>query len=153
MTALAPRSWSVAVGASSSGRLRSAAIAGMFVLAGVAAHLVSPTRDHWLPKCPFHELTGLWCPGCGATRAACALAHGDVLSAIRHNVLFLPALALLVWAWAAYATRSFIPATAAHRWSRSPLSMLRRPWWLVGIVVGFWVLRNVPGAAVHLLSS
>jgi hypothetical protein len=119
----------------------------------VLAHFVNPARDQWLPKCPFHELTGLWCPGCGATRATCALARGDVVDAIRHNVLLVPALALLVWLWVTYVLRAFVPATAEARWARSPLTWLRRPCWLVGVVVGFWILRNVPGVPVHLFSS
>lgn len=137
------------------GRLASTAIAAVGVTALVAAHLVNPSRDHWLPKCPFHELTGLWCPGCGSTRAACALARGDVFDAIRHNALFVPALLLLVWVWGSYAVRSFVPTTADRRWARNPLTTLRRPWSLAGLavlVVVFFVLRNVPGAPVDLLS-
>jgi Protein of unknown function (DUF2752) len=126
------------------------AVAGLGAL--LVAHLVNPARDRWLPACPFHELTGLWCPVCGSTRAACALARGDVLDAIRHNVLFLPALTLLVWVWASYAIRSFVPAAVAQPWARSPFAILRRPWWLAGVVAAFWVLRNIPGAPMHLLS-
>ncbi len=39
------------------------------------------------PVCLFRRLTGLPCPTCGATRAALALAHGDLLGAIRQNPL------------------------------------------------------------------
>lgn len=119
----------------------------------VLAHVVNPARDQWLPTCPFHQLTGLWCPVCGATRAACALARGDVLDAIRHNALFVPALVLLAWVWASYAVRAFVPATHGPRSALRPLAWLRRPWWLVGVVVAFWVLRNIPGVPEHVLSS
>jgi hypothetical protein len=27
--------------------------------------------------CPFHAITGLQCPGCGLTRAFCAISHGQ----------------------------------------------------------------------------
>jgi len=40
-----------------------------------------------LPPCPFHALTGLPCPGCGTTRAALALARGDVAAALGWNPL------------------------------------------------------------------
>jgi hypothetical protein len=134
-------------------RAASAAIAAAAIGAAVLAHFISPGRDHWLPKCPFHELTGLWCPGCGSTRAAASLAHGNLIEAFRHNVLFLPALAALVWVWGAYAMRSFAPSTAERTWTRNPLTRLKHPEYLVLVVVAFWVVRNIPGAPVHLLSS
>src|SRR3954469_4662288 len=46
------------------------------------------------PACPFHAATGLWCPGCGMTRATYALLHGDLGAALSANV-FLPLFAVL----------------------------------------------------------
>lgn len=40
-----------------------------------------------VPGCPFHALTGVPCPGCGTTRAALALARGDVPAAFGWNPL------------------------------------------------------------------
>jgi hypothetical protein len=40
-----------------------------------------------VPGCPFHLATGVPCPGCGTTRAALALARGDVLGALAFNPL------------------------------------------------------------------
>jgi hypothetical protein len=153
MTLLAQRTRVLAGAVRGTDRGRSAAIGAVLLAGVVVAHLVNPYRDQWLPKCPFHELTGLWCPGCGATRSACALAHGDVWSAFRHNVLFLPAVGVLLWMWVAYSVRSFAPQLAQERWTCSPLSLLRRPWWLLATVILFWITRNVPGALEHALSS
>ena len=134
-------------------RLRVVAMAAGAVATVLVAHAIDPVHDRWLPKCPFHELTGLWCPICGSTRAASALAHGDVIAALRHNALLLPTLAMLVWLWATYAVRAFVPATAGARWARSPVRLGRRPWLLLVVVGAFFVLRNVPGLPSHLLSS
>ncbi|MDR4007522.1 MAG: DUF2752 domain-containing protein, partial [Ruminococcus sp.] len=38
-----------------------------------------------LPPCYIHQFTGLYCPGCGATRAVYALVHGDILLSLRQN--------------------------------------------------------------------
>lgn len=39
------------------------------------------------PRCPFFAVTGLPCLTCGATRAALAFLHGDLLSALKWNPL------------------------------------------------------------------
>lgn len=40
-----------------------------------------------LPPCLFFEITGLYCPGCGETRAVNALLDGNILLSLRQNVL------------------------------------------------------------------
>ena len=54
--------------------------------------------------CLFHTLTGLYCPGCGGTRAAEALLRGDIISSILLHPL-VPFLAICVpslLAWYVY---------------------------------------------------
>ncbi len=63
---------------------------GAFLLIGIAwlyTHLATQYR-HLFPPCLFHALTGLHCPGCGATRAVYALLHLDLARAIHMNALF-----------------------------------------------------------------
>ncbi len=38
-------------------------------------------------QCPFHYLTGLYCPGCGGSRAVWFLLRGDILTSIRYHPL------------------------------------------------------------------
>jgi hypothetical protein len=40
-----------------------------------------------ISACPFRNLTGLPCPGCGMTRAFHHLTHGHVAEALRYNPL------------------------------------------------------------------
>ena len=47
-----------------------------------------PTRISFYPACPIHQLLGIECPGCGATRALAALLHGHLMQALRLNALF-----------------------------------------------------------------
>ncbi|MGB0135246.1 DUF2752 domain-containing protein [Dokdonella sp.] len=86
-----------------------------------------------LPSCPFHALTGLFCPGCGTTRALHAVLHGSFLLAFSMNPLAVIALALmpiLIW-------NTFNPG----RMCMAPLSDARI--WLP-LVLAFFVLRNLP---------
>ena len=39
----------------------------------------------FLPPCIFHSLTGLYCPGCGGTRAVLFLLHGQVGKSFYYN--------------------------------------------------------------------
>lgn len=53
-----------------------------------------------LPECQFYKWTGLYCPGCGDTRAVIALMNGDLLLSLRQNALII---ALLLLGIAMYA--------------------------------------------------
>jgi hypothetical protein len=112
----------------------------------IAVLVYDPFVDHGRLGCPFHEMTGLLCPGCGSTRAWWLLAHGDVLGGMRHNLLFLPAVVWLVVDWVA--TTWPARTTSLPAWLRSPTAIppgaLRA---LAVLVVAFTVLRNVPAFA------
>ena len=90
-----------------------------------------------LPKCFFHELTGLYCPGCGVQRSFHALLNGHVLTAIDYNLLFILFLPLIIFFILAFSLGRKHPAT----------SFIYKPvfsFTVVIVVVSFWVLRNIP---------
>ncbi|MEX0706159.1 MAG: DUF2752 domain-containing protein, partial [Nitriliruptoraceae bacterium] len=91
--------------------------------------------------CPFRAVTGLDCPGCGATRALYALTQGDVLRAVDHNVFAVALVPLLAWAWVGW---------LRHRLDRRPTPPTLAPVTIHGIAIAiavFWVVRNLPGMA------
>lgn len=59
-----------------------------FALIAATVFFFDPARHTFYPVCQFHRLTGLNCPGCGMTRALYALLHGDLLTALHDNALF-----------------------------------------------------------------
>jgi hypothetical protein len=89
-------------------RRRRAHLALVAVVSGVSAlafvlRRFPPEQYGFYPRCPFHELTGLLCPGCGATRALAALVHGNPAEAMHWNGLVVTLLPLfLVWGAVAY---------------------------------------------------
>lgn len=130
---------------------RAGVVACGCALAGAAAAVVavdpsSPTSR--FPGCAFHQLTGLWCPGCGLTRGTHSLLRGHPLAALGEN-LFTPfVLVAIVLAWVAWASRAF------GRPIRNPLLAMPR-WWgpvLLGSVLVFGVVRNVPFAPFQALA-
>lgn len=119
---------------------------GLLLIVGVVSaagalvlYRFDPRAYELYPKCLFHALTGLVCAGCGSTRALHALLHGQVRQALAWNALTVISLPVIgVWA-----------ADRAWRWivDRPPAGGPIPPWtvWgLGGVLVAFWVLRNLP---------
>lgn len=119
------------------------AAAGALALlaAGVIAWLMDPVKpQRLLPDCMLLSLTGLYCPGCGVTRAAAALAHGRLIDAAGYNLpavlIGFPAAGWLLLNWLSIAMRGCpVPA---------PRLSSRFAFFLVAFIILFWILRNIP---------
>ena len=113
-----------------------AAIAAIAAVALLTVFRCDPQHSAWLPKCLFHEATGLFCPGCGNTRALHALLHGHILMSLRYNLLLIPAMltVLLLVMRPRLATK---PSIA---------------WSIAVVVIAFAILRNLPWPPFTLLA-
>ncbi len=134
---------------------RLGALATGTALAGAAAVVaaVDPAGPgSRFPRCAFHSATGLWCPGCGLTRATHQLLRGDLAAALSSNVFTPLVLAAVVLAWGSWTVRAF--ARRRARWVRSPGELLpARAGPLLGVaLVAYGVLRNVPWAPLRALA-
>ena len=71
----------------------------LLCIAGAALlWLQHPGNYLFAMPCPFAQLTGLLCPGCGSSRATHSLLQGDLLMALRYNpvmIVLLPFIAVL----------------------------------------------------------
>lgn len=120
----------------------SAAIFLIGVIAASSLRNASPGDSvPWLPKCTLNLWTGLYCPGCGNTRATQALLRGDVVEAARQNIAFVIALPFLLFGaarlWMGWVFPGRLkPLPFDWKYSYSII--------LVGLVVLFGFLRNLP---------
>lgn len=116
------------------------AVAGLGIPAAALGALWFLYRFGALVPCPFHLLTGLHCPGCGSGRALAALLRLDFGAALGYNVLFVAALPLMAY----YLLKQYIVLV----FRRDPLPLfhlsLRSMTAVLILLVGFWVLRNIP---------
>ena len=112
----------------------------IFIMAAGAVLLlyffVEP-KNGILPKCFFHVLTGLYCPGCGVQRSFHALLNGHILTAIDYNLLFILFLPLIIYFILAFALGKKHPSSCFIY--KPVFSFI-----VVIVVVSFWVLRNIP---------
>ena len=127
----------------SSSRFSFVGLAVFCAVATFALFAVAVCRDPSVlttfpPPCVFRKATGIFCPGCGSTRALRALLGGDFLAALRYN-----------------------PFSIAVLFALPTLLVLRRPkfravYYRLGVVVCavvlvFTVLRNLPFPAFDFL--
>ncbi len=116
----------------------------MVAVAALLLYRVDPSTVNWLPKCPVHQLTGWHCPGCGITRAAHALLHGNVREALAKNPLVVLAGPCL----AGYCL--WMQRRDGRDWSTKVSA--RAIFALLAVLVVFAVLRNLPGYPFELLA-
>ncbi|WP_324193505.1 DUF2752 domain-containing protein [Nocardia otitidiscaviarum] len=112
-------------------------------VAGIAAavHFRDPHQEGSWGICPFYELTGFWCPGCGGLRGLHNLTDGRVLDAVQSNLLLFPLLLGFVAWWGYWMVRS---------WRGQPAQLLPRGlprpllWVTLVFLVAYTVFRNTP---------
>ncbi|MFG1604284.1 DUF2752 domain-containing protein [Actinoplanes sp. NPDC049265] len=93
------------------------------------------------PSCLLKYTTGFICPGCGGTRAAWYLMHGDLPAAARHHALFVFAVPFLLYMYVAWAGRR------VFGWKLPQLTLGPKVLGVFLAVWGVWsVLRNLPWA-------
>ena len=98
--------------------------------------LVEPKNGN-LPKCFFHEITGLYCPGCGVQRSFHALLNGHIITAIDYNLLFILLLPFIIHFILVFILGKKHPLSSFIYKTSFSFTVLIA-------VVCFWVLRNLP---------
>ena len=116
------------------------AIIAVTVLSGLVVLFVfDPSRHGFYPKCLFHSLTGLHCPGCGSTRALYEVVHGHVGAAFALNPLIVVLVPFLLCGWVVQKLWQKNLQPAERLFSKPGVA-----WTIAVVVIAFGILRNIP---------
>ncbi len=110
------------------------------VVLAVVYKMYDPFDFVFFPKCPFRELTGWECPGCGSQRALHHLLNGNVGGAFRANALLVVAIPYVIAGIAIEQVKSPGPRLLVLR------KALYGKWAIMVVltlILGFFLLRNV----------
>jgi hypothetical protein len=83
-------------------------------------------------SCPIYKFSGIYCPGCGATRAVGEILQGNVVAAFEHNALFMSAPLLIM-----------IANMLKRKDNKSPKIFLLITF---ALTLGFTIARNIPNS-------
>jgi hypothetical protein len=100
------------------------------------------------PACVFHQMTGLWCPGCGLTRGTYQLFQGHIGAAFSSNIFTPVVLVAIIAVWVSWLRVS---------WSAPPLRLPQRSGRLLAfaipaLLIAYGTLRNIPIAPLRALA-
>lgn len=125
------------------------AVSKLQLLAGVALagaailYRFPPEQYSFYPLCPIFRFLHVYCPGCGATRAASALLHLRIAEALHYNALLVVIAPLLL----AYFAVAYWKASRdeVFHWPRVPATGMAA---LLVMSLAFGVLRNFLGGSL-----
>lgn len=99
----------------------------------------SNPNARFMPKCIFHEGTGLHCPGCGFTRMLHDMMHGRFLQAFNHNPLLFIVSPVLIYAIISR-TKRWLTGTGLPEVTLTKRAIMGIFW----VVLAYWIIRNIP---------
>jgi hypothetical protein len=120
-------------------RVWPAVLAATLAAAGLFLLWRFDPRAAAVPICGLYRTTGLYCPGCGATRATHDLLHGHVLLAMHNNALWVLGLPVFLYAVASETRRMYFGRPLPG----DPLRNRRFLVCLALVTLVFGVLRNI----------
>ena len=124
---------------------KTAATSAAVVAACVCIFFADPHRFKYYAPCVFHEITGLHCPGCGATRAVYHLLHGRLREACARNVMLVVLLPMLM-------VMAIGRLLEQYGVVKLPLLPAWAIWVLVTVIATYAVARNLPWRPFCLLA-
>lgn len=115
------------------------AVGALGVGAALVLHFRDPHESLYV-LCPFQQLTGWPCPGCGGLRAINLLTNGDVVAAMQSNLIAVVLAVVLAAAWLRWLVRRAIGQ------QHDRMIVLSTVWSLIGTgaMLAFGIFRVTP---------
>jgi len=102
--------------------------------------IYNPNGNIYFPKCPFRELTGLKCPGCGSQRAVHYLLNFDIYNATKENPILVLSIPYILIGLVFDLLKR--PNKRILKW-RKKLFGQKAIFIVLTIIIAFWILRNI----------
>lgn len=98
-----------------------------------------------IPPCAIFNRLGIYCPGCGGTRAVNALFHGRILESLWYHPLVLYTAIVFSGFMLTHTMAKFhIPHFKGWKFHDWYL------WWALILVAGNWILKNILLIGFHI---
>ena len=127
--------------------LKSFIVLGLAIVGLIFLYIFNPSESNFGVSCLFHALTGFHCPGCGSTRALHQLLHGHLATAFGLNPLMVLSLPFLGYSFLSYIVNGISGRALPNIFVPGILI-----WLLLGVILLFCVLRNIPFYPFSLLA-
>ena len=98
----------------------------------------NPSLYDFFPKCMFHQITGLHCPGCGSQRAIHKILQGNILEGLKHNLSIFLLILVVTYEITVYGLNHFFNTNHTNLLHKSIVTKL-----ILIFVIAYWILRNI----------
>ena len=115
----------------------------LLIVAALSVYFIfDPEESGLFPKCLFHSITGLKCPGCGIQRAFHQLLNGNFTGALHYNALAIVSMPYILLGIVLF----FLPSSHTTDKLHRVLYEGKAVYIALAVIILFWILRNiVPG--------
>lgn len=112
-------------------------------------YFYNEANSAWSMQCTFHQVTGLQCPGCGGQRALHHLLHGNLITSLRYNALFVIFIPFFIYL---YIILIKVYGLKKQIYIDNFLFSRRFGWSVLVVAISFFILRNIPYSPFLFLS-
>lgn len=116
----------------------------VLALAGTALFLwndfFAELAHRFSPGCLSRKYFCLYCPGCGGTRAFCALMQGDWLAVLKYNCWWIPTALVLAGEYVDWALKKLFPQRDFPAWRKTRTQALI---FYAFFTVAYMIVRNI----------